>query len=37
MAEEIGIVREFRDRYLLTNQLRKVLLKLYHKVSPPMA
>ena len=37
MAEEIGIVREFRDKCLLTNPLGKGLLKLYYKVSPPMA
>jgi len=37
MAEEIGILREFRDKYLLTNPLGKGLLKLYYKVSPPMA
>ncbi|MGB6873654.1 MAG: CFI-box-CTERM domain-containing protein [Dehalococcoidia bacterium] len=37
MAEEIGILREFRDKYLLTNPLGKGLLKLYYKVSPPIA
>ena len=37
MAEEIGILREFRDKYPLTNPLGKGLLKLYYKVSPPMA
>jgi hypothetical protein len=37
MAEEIGILREFRDKYLLTNPLGKGLLKLYYNVSPPMA
>jgi len=37
MAEEIGILRELRDKYLLTNPLGKGLLKLYYKVSPPMA
>ena len=36
-GREIGILREFRDKYLLTNQLGKVLLKLYHKISPPIA
>jgi hypothetical protein len=36
MAEEIGILREFRDKYLLTNPLGMGLLKLYYKVSPPM-
>jgi len=37
MAEERGILREFRDKYLLINPLGKGLLKLYYKVSPPMA
>ena len=37
MAEEIGILREFRDKYLPTNPLGKGLVKLYYKVSPPMA
>jgi hypothetical protein len=37
MAEEIGILREFTDKYLLTNPLGKGLLKLYYKVRPPMA
>jgi len=37
MAEGIGIPHEFRDKYLLTNPLGKGLLKLYCKVSPPMA
>jgi hypothetical protein len=36
MAEEIEILREFRDKYLLTNPLGMGLLKLYYKVSPPM-
>jgi len=35
MAEGIGILREFRDKYLLANPLGG-LLKLYYKVSPPM-
>ena len=37
MADGIGILRAFRDKYLLTNPLGKGLLKLYYKVSPPMA
>jgi hypothetical protein len=37
VAEEIGILCEFRDKYLLTNPLGMGLLKLYYKVSPPMA
>jgi len=37
MAEEIGILREFRDGYLLTNPLGQALVDLYYRVSPPMA
>jgi len=37
MAEEIQILREFRDKYLLTNPLGQALVNFYYKVSPPMA
>jgi outer membrane protein assembly factor BamB len=37
MAEEIEILREFRDKYLLTNPLGQALTDLYYRVSPPMA
>jgi alpha-tubulin suppressor-like RCC1 family protein len=37
MAEEIQILREFRDKYLLTNSLGQALVDLYYRVSPPMA
>jgi hypothetical protein len=37
MAEEIQILREFRDRYLLTNPLGRSLVSFYYKVSPPIA
>jgi hypothetical protein len=37
MAEEIGILREFRDEYLLTNPLGQAFVDLYYKVSPPIA
>jgi len=37
MAEEIDVLREFRDEYLLTNPVGEVLVELYYKVSPPMA
>jgi len=37
MAEEIQILREFRDRYLLPNQVGQDLVDLYYKVSPPIA
>ena len=37
MAEEVEILREFRDEYLLTNPLGQALVDFYYKVSPPMA
>jgi hypothetical protein len=37
MAEEIEILREFRDEYLLDNQVGQALVGLYYKVSPPIA
>jgi hypothetical protein len=37
MAEEIQILHEFRDEYLLTNPLGKGLVEFYYMVSPPIA
>jgi hypothetical protein len=37
MAEEIQILREFRDEYLLTNPIGQALVDLYYMVSPPIA
>ena len=37
MAEEIQILREFRDEYLLTNPVGKALVGFYYKASPPIA
>ncbi len=37
MAEEILILSEFRDEYLLTNQVGQALVALYYTVSPRMA
>ena len=37
MAEEIQILREFRDEYLLTNPLGQALVGVYYRVSPPIA
>jgi hypothetical protein len=37
MAQEIGILRQFRDEYLLTNPVGKTLVDLYYRVSPPIA
>ena len=37
MAQEIQILREFRDGYLLTNPAGQTLVDLYYSVSPPVA
>jgi len=37
MAEEIQILREFRDEYLLTSPVGQALVGLYYRVSPPIA
>ena len=37
MAEEIGVLREFRDEYLLTNPVGATLVDFYYRVSPPIA
>ena len=37
MAREIGILREFRDEYLLANRMGTVLVDFYYTVSPPVA
>jgi len=37
MADEIQILREFRDEYLLTNPLGQGLVSVYYRASPPVA
>jgi alpha-tubulin suppressor-like RCC1 family protein len=37
MAEEIQILHQFRDEYLLTNPLGQTLVDLYYRVSPAIA
>jgi len=37
MAEEIQILRDFRDEYLLTNPMGQILVELYYRNSPPIA
>ena len=37
MAQEIGILREFRDEYLLTNPRGQGLVDIYYSTSPPIA
>jgi len=37
MADEIEILRDFRDEYLLTYPLGQALVDVYYRVSPPIA
>jgi hypothetical protein len=37
MAEEIQVLRKFRDEYLLTSAPGRALVQFYYEVSPPVA
>jgi hypothetical protein len=37
MSDRITTLREFRDEYLLTNAVGRVLVDVYYRVSPPIA
>jgi hypothetical protein len=37
LAEEIEILRKFRDEYLMTNPAGQAVVHFYYRVSPPMA
>ena len=37
MAEEIQVLREFRDKYMLTNPVGRILVDIYYYISPPIA
>jgi hypothetical protein len=37
MADEIQILRDFRDEYLVTNPVGSTLVDIYYMVSPPIA
>lgn len=37
MADEIKILREFRDEYLLTSSAGQALADIYYRLSPPIA
>jgi len=37
MAKEIEVLRQFRDKYLLTNPVGEALVNFYYRVSPPIA
>jgi hypothetical protein len=37
MADEVIILKNFRDNFLLTNSIGKAFVEFYYKVSPPIA
>ena len=37
MSDRIATLREFRDDYLLTNTVGRILVDIYYRISPPIA
>lgn len=37
LAKEVMTLRQFRDRYLITNQFGRIFIEFYYQVSPPIA
>jgi hypothetical protein len=37
MAEEVQVLREFRDEYMLTDPLGQAIVDVYYTISPPIA
>ncbi|MBI4825719.1 MAG: VCBS repeat-containing protein [Nitrospirae bacterium] len=37
MADDVKILRKFRDRYLITNSIGRKMVNIYYKYSPPIA
>ena len=36
-SDEVGVLRDFRDRYLLTNRFGAAFVRAYYRFSPPVA
>ena len=37
LANEVGALRRFRDRYLMTNEIGRALVAAYYEVGPSVA
>ncbi len=37
MAKDVKVLREFRDNYLITNNIGRMFVSLYYEYSPPLA
>ena len=37
LSQEVDILRQFRDEFLITNPLGRILVAVYYKLSPPLA